>query len=223
MSNQRKTSEITLTPAHISRFWQKVDKSGGCWIWTGCKTPLGYGQACCAGGHRKAHRVSFTISNGPIPDGLDVLHKCDNPSCVNPSHLEAGTHLQNMEQMKIRGRAAVGNKHGMRIHPERVKRGTAHHMHGKRGRNLKPTPGSLHKNAKLTEEMVLQMRIEREQGFSQVALAHKYQVSQASVWMIIHRRAWKHVPPGENPNALPRSRKEARKPAPMVCGKAAAG
>lgn len=76
------------------RFWAKVRKTESCWIWTGCKWGE-YGQLLGTGGRSgkrfSAHRLSWEVHNGPIPEGLWVLHHCDVPLCVNPEHLFLGT------------------------------------------------------------------------------------------------------------------------------------
>lgn len=86
------------------RFWPLVDKAGDCWLWIGTRLPRGYGTFSFDGVKRRAHRVSWIIHYGPIPDGLFVLHKCDNPPCVRPDHLFLGDHGKNMADMTTKGR-----------------------------------------------------------------------------------------------------------------------
>lgn len=88
----------------ICRFWSKVTKTDWCWNWTGSKIGLGYGILGVNCGKMVAHRFSWILHNGKIPSRLLVLHHCDNPSCVNPSHLFLGTHKDNMRDMVKKGR-----------------------------------------------------------------------------------------------------------------------
>ena len=98
MGNPRKT------PEH--RFWQKVDKTDGCWEWTGSKKRRGYVEFFADGKTCLAHRWSYEAHNGPIPPGLFVCHKCDNPCCVRPDHLFVGTAKDNMQDCSKKGRLA---------------------------------------------------------------------------------------------------------------------
>jgi len=76
----------------------------GCWIWDGRISGHGYGRLKYLNKDVGAHRASYIAHNGPIPDGMSILHKCDVRCCVNPYHLYAGTHQENMDDMKTRGR-----------------------------------------------------------------------------------------------------------------------
>ena len=93
------------------RFWSKVDKSGDCWLWMASKRE-GYGKFKVDGKTMCAHRVSWILTNGAIPDGLLVRHKCRN-QCVNPAHLELGTVKDNVGDRIRDGTNNNGEKHGM--------------------------------------------------------------------------------------------------------------
>jgi len=97
------------------RFNEKVDRSAGpdaCWHWTGHRLPFGHGTFSpgrrSGNRHGYAHRFAWEQANGPIPEGLHVLHKCDNPPCVNPAHLFVGTHQDNMRDMVAKKREGRG-------------------------------------------------------------------------------------------------------------------
>lgn len=98
------------------RFNEKwiLNQNSGCWIWKGAKVPRGYGMLGKGGrgaGYHYAHRLSFQLYRGTIPDGLSVLHRCDMPSCVNPEHLFLGTQKMNMEDKKAKPRHRPGELH----------------------------------------------------------------------------------------------------------------
>lgn len=94
-------------PAFHTRFWARVRQSDGCWLWTGCRV-RGYGMTKCDGRGQLAHRVAWQLTHGPIPDGMDVCHTCDEPACCRTSHLWLGTHKDNMRDMTAKGRASDG-------------------------------------------------------------------------------------------------------------------
>lgn len=95
-----------------TRFWSYVDKSGECWLWTGL-IRHGYGSIQIdRTGHIRAHRYSWSLANGPIPDVAWVLHSCDVRNCVNPAHLRLGTSDDNVADMVARKRNARAESHG---------------------------------------------------------------------------------------------------------------
>lgn len=99
------------------RYWRLTKTGPGCWIWQGNRNQLGYGQFRVGrkGPVMTAHRVAWEIHNGPIPDGLIVMHQCDNPPCVNPDHLRVGTHKDNAQDCVAKGRRAKTHKPHSRV------------------------------------------------------------------------------------------------------------
>ncbi len=168
------------------RFWAKVDKTGECWLWTGRRDKDGYGRFRPNGKScdRGAHRVSFVLHGGTIPDGAFVCHSCDNPPCVNPAHLWLGTAQDNSDDMVSKGRQGVGNtaltaargdRNGARTKPESRARGE---------RN-----GS----AVLTEEHVRLIRAAYAGGESQGSIGRRMDIPQAHISRIVRRTLWAHV------------------------------
>lgn len=112
------------------RFWKWVrEMPTGCWEWTGSRTAPGWhGRVSVNGVMVMAHRVSWEMAHGPIPEGLSVLHHCDNPPCVNPDHLYLGTAKDNARDMVARGRLNSANarkthcNHGHEFTPENTYR-----------------------------------------------------------------------------------------------------
>lgn len=113
----------TRIPLH-ERFWQNVNKTDDCWLWTGAvrsdsKFPYGVINSGGHGGKAlRAHRLSYEMHHGEIPKGYFVCHRCDNPRCVNPDHLFLGTNKDNMVDCKAKGRnkypgGAKGEDHPM--------------------------------------------------------------------------------------------------------------
>lgn len=86
------------------RFWSKVRRGPGCWEWTACTDPNGYGRFSVGGQSRKAPRVAYELTYGRIPVGQQTRHTCDNPPCCRPRHLRLGTQADNMADMYARRR-----------------------------------------------------------------------------------------------------------------------
>jgi len=97
------------------RFMAKVEKTNGCWLWTAGKLRFGYGRFRLRPSEYLSHRLAYVLFIGPISAGLCVLHKCDNPSCIRPSHLFLGTQKDNVADMVRKNRQLVGEANGYSI------------------------------------------------------------------------------------------------------------
>lgn len=149
------------------RFWKRVIKSDGCWIWRGSLFSNGYGKlmvyadkppsfgACVI-----AHRVSWQIHHGNIPDGLWVLHRCDNRACVNPDHLFLGTRQENMDDMKAKFRQTFGEGHPA---------------------------------AKLTDEDIRDIRKRFATGETHRQISLSYPVNRETIGRIVRHQSWWHI------------------------------
>lgn len=155
------------------RFEENINKDGpvqphmdtACWEWTASKYHNGYGQfGPYHGRTQRAHRVSWELYRGPIPDGMLVLHECDNKPCVRPTHLFLGIQKENIQDMIQKGRAYF------------------------------PGPGSQNGQAKLTESEVLEIRdLYQSDQFNQVELGSRFGVAPNSVSRIVNRNSWTHI------------------------------
>lgn len=99
------TELATVGMTLAERINHYTDKSGDCWVWTGATNPQGYGKVVVDGRLCGAHRIAWELEHGPIPEGKLVLHRCDNPPCIRPSHLFLGTHADNHKDMLGKGRS----------------------------------------------------------------------------------------------------------------------
>lgn len=100
------------TKTDEQRFWEKVDKSGECWLWTGTRRNERYGGFKAEGKTWQVHRYSYKLANGSIPDGMHIDHKCFKHMCVNPDHLHAVTPQQNAENRS--GASGTNKSSGIR-------------------------------------------------------------------------------------------------------------
>jgi HNH endonuclease/Helix-turn-helix domain len=148
-----------------AHFWAKVNKTDGCWLWTGAKHTDGYGIVIRSRKNWLAHRYAFTLTYGPIPDGLVVCHACDVRPCVRPDHLALGTQIDNMTDMAQKGRA----------------------------RMVREQRGEANKGARLTDDRVREIRALYAQGRTLDDLGRRYSVNPATIWHVVHRRTWRHV------------------------------
>lgn len=162
----------------VQRFWGRVLKAEGCWLWTGGKTSRGYGRLKVKDGPLKdvyAHRFSYRLHFGPIPDGAYVCHHCDNPPCVRPDHLFLGSPADNTRDARRKGRMATGDRNASRRYPER-----------------RPS-GEQHANSRLTVPQVVQIRERFDGGEEQKALAEQFGVSGQTIFRIVHKLTWKRL------------------------------
>jgi hypothetical protein len=149
------------------RFWAFVvrDPDTECWLWCGAQNRKGYGAFRALKRNIESHRFAWRLTQGPIPDGLWVLHRCDVPACVNPAHLFLGTPADNTADMMRKGRH--------RPHPSR---------------------GERHGMARLTDAQVQEIRAARVAGVATRVLAQRFGVAHRSVQAIVRRENWRHLP-----------------------------
>ena len=150
------------------KFWEKVDitEDDGCWEWQGCiRGADGYGVIWTKEKNILAHRAAWEIDVFPIPQGMCVLHHCDNPSCVRAEHLFIGTRADNAADRDAKGRLVVGNHRG------------------------EHAPSS-----KLTDEKALEIRrIHASGNYSRIGLAKKYGVAPQTIGDVVSRKTWSHI------------------------------
>lgn len=196
-----------LSAKDKERFWKYVDQRGptDCWPWKASVRPNGYGQFGVRGQVFYPHRISYFLAYGPIPEGLLVLHACDNPPCCAPHHLTVGDNGDNIRDAARKGRMPTGDQHPARLHPETVARGDQHwsHLHPEqviRGRqhyaHLYPERlprGEHHRNAKLTAVQVREIRALSATGLSYGNIAARYHVTKGNIHCIVLGKTWRHV------------------------------
>ncbi len=175
---------VVFSPHIINLFWSHVNKTAGCWIWTGEISYRGYGRFRPGSSKTKtqrwlAHRFAWFVTFGTIPDGLQVCHDCpdgDNKACVRPDHLFLGTQTDNIQDALRKGQMLVGVRWNECHPPESICRGE-----GQAG-------------AKLTNEQVFDIRARYVKGVTGfMKLAKEFHVSKATIMRIVLRRIWTHI------------------------------
>lgn len=181
------TEEIMFSEITLKRFFSKLQKSDGCWNWTGSKNEAGYGKL----GQRYAHRLSWQLENKKeISSGMVICHHCDNPSCVNPGHLFIGTQKDNMQDMIKKNRQVKKNNSGQknpmfgRFHSNSAKTKMSQ---AKKGKYV----GSNHPRATITEEIVKKIKEMRQEGLTRKSISEELNVSFHVVGNIIYGKSWK--------------------------------
>jgi predicted XRE-type DNA-binding protein len=162
----RKRNRKPLYPNPTEAFLARITPGSPdeCWPWQAGTNRNGYGVFTHQHEYYYAHRVSYEFYHGPIPEGLGVLHSCDNPICCNPYHLRAGTQKDNAFDMVSGGRDRHVTFHG--------------EQHG---------------NSKLKESHIIEIRHLAETGMTQAAIAERFGVCQRTVCIIVNRLTWKHI------------------------------
>lgn len=168
-----------LTAQAIVNFWNKVERRdpSECWPWKAARFFGGYGQHKVGGRTVRAHRLAYFIFYGIYPSQL-VLHKCDNPPCCNPLHLQAGTAKENLADCKAKNRlnTAAGIRHGSFTYPESRARGERQGM------------------SKLTEKAVKEIRRLYAAGsVTHAQLGRQFGVSREAIGTITRGESWFHV------------------------------
>jgi hypothetical protein len=151
------------------RFWEKVHKveGDGCWTWTAATTE-GYGAIGIDGSRRDgAHRVSWRLHFGLIPEGMEICHHCDNRLCVRPDHLFLGTRADNMQDAKRKGR--------LRVQRPGMPRGSRHH------------------HASITEDIARLIRALREEGLTYREIGERTGASKAVISQVATGKSWRHA------------------------------
>jgi hypothetical protein len=176
------------------RFWARVDKKGpeDCWEWTATRAGKGYGVMSVNGRAQYAHRISLFLDGRlDLDSPLCALHRCDNPPCVNPAHLFAGTLSDNQQDAMAKGRMMFQTR------PECYLRGENHPAHRwsaeARERIFQSHRGERNRHAKLTEEDIVQIFKLRSTGMYLQDIADRFSVSRSNVCIILKRKAWRHL------------------------------
>lgn len=186
-------SAIDFTPQRVARFWRKVDirEPTACWPWKSGLSDKGYGRLRILGHELIASRLALYLHTGEDPGELLACHTCDNPPCCNPAHLFKGTHADNTQDARQKGRFPTGDRHYARREPERLSRGDAHYT---RRQPERVARGARSGAAVLTEAHVREARQRRaDSGESYYTLAARYAVDVQTIRRAVLGITWKHL------------------------------
>lgn len=164
MLDEATTMAAIRSERFLRRFWKKVEKSDGCWRWTGAHDVKGYGRIWLVPNVQMiiASRAAWMIAHGYVPSSAFVLHRCDVPACANPAHLFLGDAAANIQDCLSKGR-------------------------------FTPARGEDAGKARLSAYQVAEIRRKSASGRSLRSLAAEFGMGQTTIFQIVHRTIWRHV------------------------------
>lgn len=175
----------------VERFWAQVKRTSACWLWMGQRNHKGYGRLYVNGQNVLAHRLSWQMHRGPIPEGKLICHHCDVPGCVNPEHLFVGTYSDNMLDCARKGR--MSRKEKTRCHYGHPLSGRNVYPRGPDGKWRECLTCKIQRNArrcraKARRGMAIRVKLtNRERLTANCACGHQY---------------WEHTAEGKHPGCL---------------------
>lgn len=169
LDKARAVKIANLNSRFWERFWNRVDKTGDCWNWMGSLNLSGYGQVKLLRKAKMCHRITFEVTFGPIPEGMQVCHRCDNPRCVRPEHLFLGTPKNNVDDCISKNRRRY--KHG----------------------SVPKRKGEFNGRAKLIESVVDELRKRTWNYGDKAKEARRLGISASTINWVLSGRTWSHI------------------------------